>query len=61
MGTHFATRVPAYQYPTGTRLLSVECSQLLPAGTRIPVYSSTRVVLLPAGTRIPGYPFTALI
>ncbi len=28
MGTHFATRVPAYQYPAGTRLLGVECSQL---------------------------------
>ncbi len=27
-GTHFATRVPAYQCPAGTRLLGVACSRL---------------------------------
>ncbi len=29
VGTHFATRVPAYQYPAGTRLLGVACSQVM--------------------------------
>ena len=27
-GRHFATRVPTYQYPAGTRLLGVSCSGL---------------------------------
>ncbi len=48
MGTHFATRVPAQQYP---------------AGTRVPVYQGQHVLsaLNYPDTRIPVYPFTALV
>ncbi len=46
-GTHFATRVPAYQYPTGTRVPVKWMQHLLSF--------ITRVVLSPAGTRVPVY------
>ena len=53
-GTHFATRVPAYQYPAGTRLLGGACSELFRALNGYPGSNFiTRVVLLPAGTRVP--------
>ncbi len=52
MGTHFATRVPAYQYPPGTHLLDIELFSAL-NGYPDSIFI-TRVVLLPAGTRVPG-------
>ena len=62
MGTHFATRVPTYQYPAGTCLSGVACYAgnisitRWYQGIRIPVYSSTAleigyllsILLLPA-------------
>ena len=50
VGTHFATRVPAHQYPTGTRLLGVQALNRYPGSIFI-----TRVVLFPAGTLVPVY------
>ncbi len=60
MGKHFATRLPAYQYPAGTRLLGAACSQLDIELFRVlkgypGSYFITRVLLLPTGTPVPVY------
>ncbi len=55
MGTHFATRVPAYQYPAGTRVPVYKVQHVRALNGYLGSIFITQVVLLPAGTRVPVY------